>query len=151
MAHYAELDKENNVVRVIVINNADCISDEAKTTYNITKEDVRSISGDKLTKDEAQVEWEDEAKGIAVCKNLLGGDWVRTSYNGNVRKQYAGEGYTYDKENDVFISPQPYPSWSLNKVFDWEAPSAKPDDGEYSWDEKAGEWVALIEDVLSIA
>jgi len=70
--------------------------------------------------------------------------WVQTSYNNNFRKQYAGVGYTYDKTNDVFVSPQPYPSWSLDGSFDWNAPTAMPsDDKMYTWDEENTQWVEV--------
>jgi hypothetical protein len=65
---------------------------------------------------------------------------VRTSYNGNIRKQYAGIGFYYDSVADVFITPQPYPSWSLDSNFDWQAPKEKPE-GFYYWNEDLGEWV----------
>jgi hypothetical protein len=65
----------------------------------------------------------------------------RTSYNGKIRKQYAGIGFSYDSTNDVFISPQPFPSWSLNNNFDWQAPKPRPE-GNYYWDEELGEWIA---------
>jgi hypothetical protein len=71
--------------------------------------------------------------------NFRGQVCVRTSYNGNIRKQYAGVGYTYDSVNDVFIAPQPYLSWSLDKNFDWQAPKTKPV-GNWIWDEEAGDW-----------
>ena len=67
-----------------------------------------------------------------VCK--------RTSYNNKIRKQFAGVGYTYDKTNDVFIMPQPYPSWSLDENFDWQPPTPKPE-GKYYWTEKEKQWV----------
>ena len=67
--------------------------------------------------------------------------WIQTSYNGNFRKQYAGVGFTYDKANDVFVSSQPYPSWALDASFDWQPPTAKPDDGkDYEWDEENTQW-----------
>ena len=65
----------------------------------------------------------------------------RTSYNNNIRKQYAGIGYTYDAVNDVFILPQPYPSWSLNNNFDWQPPTPKPGEGMWSWDEDSLSWI----------
>jgi hypothetical protein len=65
----------------------------------------------------------------------------RTSYNGNIRKQYAGIGYTYDAINDVFIAPQPYPSWSLDDNFDWQPPTPRPEGDFWYWDEDLGEWV----------
>jgi len=70
-----------------------------------------------------------------VCK--------RTSYNGNIRKQYAGIGYTYDPVADVFVTPQPYPSWTLDENHDWQAPTPKPE-GMYIWDEETQGWVAFI-------
>jgi hypothetical protein len=66
----------------------------------------------------------------------------RTSYNNNIRKQYAGVGMTYDSVNDVFISIQPYPSWFLDENFDWQAPTPMPTEGSWSWDEETGEWHA---------
>lgn len=67
--------------------------------------------------------------------------WVQTSYNNNFRKQYAGIGFTYDKANDVFISPKPYPSWALDASFDWQPPTAMPDDDKiYIWNEDTKAW-----------
>jgi len=67
--------------------------------------------------------------------------WVQTSYNNNFRKQYAGVGYTYDKANDVFISPKPYASWALDASFDWQPPTAMPVDGKmYNWNEDTQAW-----------
>ena len=64
----------------------------------------------------------------------------RTSYNGNIRKQYAGIGYKYDSVFDVFIAPQPFPSWLLDENFDWQPPKSKPN-GYYFWNEELGDWV----------
>jgi hypothetical protein len=69
---------------------------------------------------------------------------VRTSYNNNIRKQYAGIGFTYDPVADVFIAAQPFPSWSLNENYDWVAPKEKPE-GNYFWDENLKDWV-YVED-----
>jgi hypothetical protein len=66
----------------------------------------------------------------------------RTSYNNNIRKQYAGIGFTYDPIDDVFVAPQPFPSWRLNSDHDWVAPILPPDDGDYYWDEASLSWVA---------
>lgn len=65
----------------------------------------------------------------------------RTSYNGNIRKQYAGIGFTYDPVADVFIAPQPYPSWLLDEDFDWQAPKPRPHGDDWIWNEEAQEWV----------
>ena len=68
-----------------------------------------------------------------VCK--------RTSYNNRIRKQYAGIGYSYDPVADVFIAPQPYASWSLNENFDWQAPTPRPIQGFWDWDELSQTWI----------
>jgi hypothetical protein len=100
------------------------------------------------------------------------GEWIKTSYNmrGGVyydpatnepaadqsviaedeargRKNYAGIGFTYDRERDAFIPPQPYASWTLNETSClWEAPVAYPDDGQrYQWDEESVSWTAVEE------
>jgi hypothetical protein len=71
-----------------------------------------------------------------VCK--------RTSYNGNIRKNYAGIGYTYDSVRDAFIGAQTYPSWVLDEDAKWEAPVAMPtDDKIYTWDEGTISWVEI--------
>ena len=82
------------------------------------------------------------------------GEWIQTSYNtyGNqhpegrpLRGNYAGVGYTYDKQNDVFYAPQPYPSWVLSPItILWEAPVAMPTDGKvYEWDEATTNWIEV--------
>ena len=70
-------------------------------------------------------------------------NWIETSIDGSFRKQYAGIGYTYDAQADVFICPQPYPSWSKDSdTYLWEAPVAMPTDGaRYTWDEATTAWV----------
>jgi hypothetical protein len=65
----------------------------------------------------------------------------RTSYNGSIRYNYAGIGYTYDPIDDAFIAPQPHPSWTLDSKKKWVAPKPMPEDGKiYAWDEEAGDW-----------
>jgi len=67
--------------------------------------------------------------------------WIQTSYNNNFRKQFAGVGHTYDKVNDVFIAPQPFDSWTLDASFDWQPPTAMPDDDKaYIWNEDTKAW-----------
>ena len=67
--------------------------------------------------------------------------WIQTSYNNNFRKQFAAVGYKYDKLNDVFIARQPYDSWILDDSFDWQPPTARPDDGkQYLWNEDTKSW-----------
>ena len=67
----------------------------------------------------------------------------RTSYNGKIRKQFAGIGFTYDESADVFIAPQPFPSWTLNSNHDWQAPKPMPEGWNWAWDENAREWVSV--------
>lgn len=69
---------------------------------------------------------------------------VRTSYNHRIRKQYAGIGYTYDQTADVFVQPQPFPSWTLDTNHDWQPPVPYPTQGDsYLWDETTTSWVAV--------
>ena len=122
MAHFAEIDSNNRVLRVLVADNAD----------------VDANGGDQS---ESAAE---HFKTIAPL-SAHGVKWVQTSYGSNFRNQYAGIGFTYDEANDVFIAPQPYPSWTLNK-FKWEPPVSKPEvDPEnpviYIWDEDNLQWV----------
>ena len=118
MAHFAQLNEENLVTQVIVVANQD-------------------------TADQDGVE--NEAIGIEFCTNLLGGRWKQTSYNANIRKNYAGVGYKYDAALDAFIPPQPFTSWTLNnETAQWEAPTPYPtDDKRYTWDEATTAWVEV--------
>jgi hypothetical protein len=68
---------------------------------------------------------------------------VRTSYNHKIRKQYAGIGYTYDPVADVFIVPQPFPSWSLDANHDWQPPTPRPTEGFWQWDEPTLSWIEV--------
>jgi hypothetical protein len=115
MAHFAQLNEQNIVTQVIVVANEELLDNGI----------------------------ESEAKGIAFCQSLFGGEWMQTSYNGNIRKNYAGIGYTYDSQRDAFIPPQPYPSWTLvEETCHWNAPVLYPTDGKmYSWDEPTVSWV----------
>lgn len=77
----------------------------------------------------------------------LGGVWVQTSYNGRIRKQYAGIGFKYDSSADVFIAPQPFLSWTLDENYDWQPPVPKPDDGVvYFWNEDKLDWEPYVND-----
>ena len=119
MAHFA-LIKNNLVQQVIVVGNADLTNSEGN---------------------------EQEALGIAFCHSLFGSDdtWVQTSYNGNIRKNFAGIGNTYDLTRDAFIAPKPYASWVLNETTcQWDAPTPYPDDDNvYTWDESTISWVKV--------
>lgn len=120
MAHFAQLDKNNIVLQVLVITNKD-----------ITVNGV-----------------EDETTGIAFCQSILGSDtqWAQTSYNNNMRVRYAGIGYWFDRQNDVFIAPKPYESWTLDPIsYDWVAPVPYPNDGAlYVWDETSTSWSEIL-------
>ena len=108
MSHWAEIDKDNKVIRVLVGDNNDPTGDE----------------------------------GYQWLIDNLGGDWIKTSYNNRIRKQFAGIGYTYDAINDVFISPKPFASWTLDNNFDWQPPTPRPD-GLYRWDEDTLSWIDI--------
>ena len=78
--------------------------------------------------------------------NFRGQTCKRTSYNNRIRKQYAGIGYKYDADADVFITPKPYPSWNLDNNFDWQPPYPRPDNQpfKWSWDEENLVWQELL-------
>jgi hypothetical protein len=86
----------------------------------------------------------DEQTGVDFLNNLYGtrDTWKQTSYNGNIRKNFAGIGYTYDQTRDAFIPPKPFNSWTLDEdTCLWEAPVAYPDDGQdYEWNESTKQW-----------
>jgi len=81
--------------------------------------------------------------------NALGGTWVKTSYNGNIRKNYAGIGYAYDPARDAFIAPKPFNSWLLDEdTCRWKAPIEYPTDGlMYEWDEELTDWKPIIKEI----
>lgn len=111
MSHFAEIDENNVVLRVLVGDN-----DMPNEGYDWFVEN-------------------------------LGGTWVQTSYNGNIRKNFAGIGYTYDANRDAFIPPKPFDSWLLDETTcRWIPPKGYPDDGEiYGWDEDSQNWVVIPE------
>lgn len=76
---------------------------------------------------------------------------IRTSYNSNIRKQYAGIGYYYDELADVFICPNPFPSWTIDSNYDWQAPVPRPEDGKmYLWNEEKLLWVEANSPLLPL-
>ena len=105
MAHWAEIDENNIVLRVTVGDNND--SDE----------------------------------GYQWLIDNLGGTWIKTSYNNNIRGVYAGIGYSYNSDEDIFVSPQPFPSW-VRSGSSWNSPTPMPeDDKRYIWDEDSLTWI----------
>jgi len=79
--------------------------------------------------------------------NFRGQTCKRTSYNGNIRKQYCGIGYSYNAKADVFVAPQPFASWSLDDNYDWQPPVARPtDDKRYTWSEDDLNWKEVVND-----
>ena len=122
MAHFAELDSNNVVTRVVVVGN-----------------DVTTADGPLGTNDM-------HVDGETWCVNFFKTpNWKQTSYNHNFRKQYAGKDYTFDSAKDKFISPQPYDSWALDGNDDWQAPVTHPTDTtdkRINWDEDNQRWTA---------
>lgn len=118
MAHFARIDENGLVLQVVVVDNKD-------------------------TADASGVE--KEHIGAAHLEKILGGTWKQTSYNGNIRKNYAGIGYTYRADIDAFVPPQPFVSWILNNdTAQWNPPIPYPNDGKrYTWDESNLQWVEV--------
>jgi len=124
MAHYAFLDENNVVVKIITG------VDENETQIDLDGTIVGGSTGawEKFYENQP---WH---SGL-TCK--------RTSYNGNIRKQFAGVGYTYNSDDDVFIAPKPFPSWRHAGNYDWEPPVPYPEntEGQWFWDESEQKWV----------
>jgi len=119
MAHFAEIDNNGIVLRVIVVNNSDILDANGNESEEIGKQ---------------------------FCSQLLGGNWIQTSYNSNFRKHYAGKGYTFNAERNAFIPPKPFNSWTLDdETCTWNAPSPKPN-GDWYWDEETISWKEIIND-----
>ena len=116
MAHFAKLDENNIVLAVHVVNN-----------------DVITIDG--VESEQAGVDFLTELHGHTM--------WKQTSYNGTIRKNYAGIGYTFDGVG--FAAPQPFASWTKNaETYLWEAPTPMPSDGKvYKWDEDSLSWIEM--------
>ena len=100
---------------------------------NVVTEVITGIDETELIEGLDTETWYGNFRG-QVCK--------RTSYNHKIRKQYAGIGFTYDVDADVFIAPQPYPSWSLDDNFDWQAPTPRPNNSTY-WNENTLTWIEI--------
>ena len=120
MAHFAEIDENNVVMRVVVI--------DISNTIDSNNNEVESI-------------------GSSFCENLFGGGkWIKTSYNGNIRKRYAQVGGTYDSINDIFIDMKPYDSWILDNNTNWIPPVPYPKDlNYYEWDESTISWKLIMD------
>jgi hypothetical protein len=122
MAHFAQLDKNNKVINVIVVDNNELLDDNGN---------------------------ESEAKGISFCKDLFGSDtkWVQTSYNSTFRKTYAAIGGTYDSIFDVFITPPPFDLWKYDyEKLEWVAPVPQPEPIEgyiWLWSDVNRDWVKM--------
>ena len=113
MAHFAEIDDDNVVLRVIVVADKDTSTDDGI---------------------------EDAAIGAEFCHDLLGGNWIQTSWSGSFHGQFAGIGFEWLPDSKVFTTAQPYPSWTLDG-HEWVPPVPRPEDADYDWDEDAQAWV----------
>ena len=127
MAHYALLDENNVVIQVITGVDENIIQ---------TDLDGTQVGGSSEAWEEfyATRPW----LNATSCK--------RTSYNNNIRKQYAGIGYTYDAVNDVFIAPKPFASWLLDENFDWQPPTPRPEGIGWYWNEEELTWKEVVND-----
>jgi hypothetical protein len=128
MAHYALINSKFEVVNVITG----------------VDEDIVQIDSDGTQVGGSSAAWEQFYSSLPWFQGLM---CKRTSYNGNIRANFAGIGFRYDPDFDVFIEPQPYPSWKLNyTTYQWEAPIAKPEDIEgfvWRWSEVNKEWIQV--------
>lgn len=119
MAHFAQLDDNNQVINIVKINNEDMLDNGV----------------------------ENEQLGINLCKQIYGENtrWIQTSYNHSFRGHYAAIGDSYNESLDVFVVPKPYPSWTFdNTQKDWVAPIPIPDDlNIYGWQEQEQRWVLV--------
>ena len=122
MAHFAEVDENNIVQRVIVISQGNIDSGNWGSPSSWVQTSYNTRGGKHYDQDGA------EDSGVAL------------------RKNYAGEGYTYDEIRDAFIPPKPYASWTLvESTCQWESPVAYPSDGKrYIWDEDITNWVEVV-------
>jgi hypothetical protein len=121
MAHFAELDANNVVKRVVVVSNSE----------------ITDGNGNEI-----------ENTGILYCQRLYGDDtrWKQTSYNSNMRKRHAGIGMIYNEELNAFIIPKPYTSWTLNSdTAEWDPPVPRPESEteKYAWNEENQSWDQL--------
>jgi len=127
MAHFAELDENNTVIRVLAVNNED-INDPIN-----------------------QYSRETEEIGINFLKRLFGENtkWVQTSITNTFRVRYAGIGFKYDENHNVFLLPKPFDSWILDEnTYDWISPVPRPDDeNDYKWNEELQTWELLIREL----
>jgi hypothetical protein len=118
MAHFAEVDENGLVLRVVRLNNDDAPDPATENSEPLGQAFIASLG--------------------------LDGEWRQTSYNANFRKAYAGPGFRYDPDADVFIAPQPYPSWTLDANHDWQPPTPRPSEGgPWRWDEDTLTWVSV--------
>ncbi len=124
MAHYALID-ENNIVRQVITG-----VDETVTQTDL---DGTIVGGSSEA-------WEQFYQNQSWHSGLI---CKRTSYNNNIRKQFAGPGMTYDPIRDEFVDVQPYPSWRLDENNDWQPPTPEPTDGVYEWNESTQSWIEL--------
>ena len=127
MAHYAFIDSNNVVVKVLTG----------------VDEDITQIDADGTEVGGSTEAWEQFYENQPWHSGLT---CKRTSYNATngYRKQFAGIGYTFDAEADVFVAPQPFPSWTLDSNYDWQPPTPYPTDGEtYYWNEEELAWAGI--------
>ena len=130
MASFAKIGLNNKVIEVLSVHN-----NELKDSNGVEQE-VNGI--DFLTKLTGWAVWKQTSYNTSGGVHKLGGT--------PLRKNHAGIGFTYDEDRDAFIPKQPYNSWTLNEsTCQWEAPSAKPDDGKkYIWNESTTSWDEIV-------
>lgn len=120
MAHFADVDENNVVTRVVVVDNVNAPDPAPQHAEPIGAAFLDSLGLQSSTR------------------------WVQTSYHGSFRKQFAGIGFRYDADADVFVAPQPFPSWALDADHDWQPPTPMPTEGgPWVWDEDTLSWIEV--------
>lgn len=129
MAHFAEIDNNYQVIRIVKVDNHKCADHDGCECEEVGVEFLRGLYGENT-------------------------NWVQTSYNGSKRQMFAGKGYLYLPEQDKFVPPSPFPSWTLNRsAGKWEAPIPEPEHDETheatSWDEDNQCWHVTENEALA--
>lgn len=119
MAHFAQIDENNQVVRVSSVDNQWILDENGQESEEVGVSFLKSIHGESTR-------------------------WVQTSYNGNIKGNFAGIGCSYYAEYDIFMGEKPFPSWTVNpETAEWDPPTPRPDDffeQPYSWNEETLTW-----------
>lgn len=138
MAHFAELDEDNKVLRVLVFSN----------------DDIAAHGGDLSTEAEQWVATTPSTTSENSITGKPGVSWKQCSYNDNFRGHFPARNYIYDSTNDVFHAPQPHASWILDANYDWKPPIPNPNTVHYGENESdritSEEWNESLQTFIGV-